>query len=366
MDHLGHAHFEGAAVDSFPIPPSLQTIYHLIHSWPDHWPLEDSHFPDDPSPLIQAIQEGRAHGVCDGSYMSSLATDLGVAAWKIEDPLTQQAMYGTTQTSGAEIDVDPYHSELQGVHAMLLGTLAFCTFHQITMGRVRLGCDNSNSVRHGKGDWCKVPLSIAHADLIRAIRIIKSKLPITMDFEHVYGHQDDLLSFEDLPRLAQLNVQMDSLAKRRLVQLHERSPTPRCPSSLAHEGWQCTINGIKITSNPGKAIHHADFGSKLQAFLVSKKRITRSAFDDIDWEAMATATDLFPPLYRLWVSKHVSGFFGIGTMMFNWKYWEHSQCPCCHYEREDKLHLLTCPHANCTTTWQNSLAVRPGGLDVGD
>jgi hypothetical protein len=200
--------------------------------------------------------------------MSSLATDLGVAAWKIEDPLTQQAIYGTTQTSGAEIDVDPYCSELQGVHAMLLGTLAFCTFHQITTGRVRLGCDNSNSIRHGKGDWCKVPLSIAHADLIRAIRIIKSKLPITVDFEHVYGHQDDLLSFEDLPRLAQLNVQMDSLAKRRLVQLHERLPTPRCPLSLAHEGWQCTINGIKITSNSGKAIRQAVFGSKLQAFLV--------------------------------------------------------------------------------------------------
>jgi hypothetical protein len=89
--------------------------------------------------------------------------------------------------------------------------------------------------------------------------------------------------------------------------------------------------------------------------LCKKKRITRSAFDDIDWEAMATAMDLFPPLYRLWVSKHVSGFFGIGTMMLNWKYWEHSPCPCCHYEREDKLHLLTCPHADCATTWQNSL-----------
>ena len=46
---------------------------------------------------------------------------------------------------------------------------------------------------------------------------------------------------------------------------------------------------------------------------------------DIDWDAMETATDLFPPLYRLWASKHVSGFFGIGTMMKNWDFWDHSR-----------------------------------------
>jgi hypothetical protein len=264
-------------------------------------------------------------------------------------------MYGTTQTSGEEVDVDPYRSELQGVHAMMLGLFAFCTFYKISEGHVRLGCDNSNSVRHGKGDWCKVPLSIAHADLIRAIRVIKHKLSITVDFEHVYGHQDDLLAFEDLPRLAQLNVQMDSNAKRRLIQLYEQPANPRCPSSIAYEGWQCSINGIKVTSDPGKAIRRAVFGTKLRAFLVAKHRITPSAFDDIDWDAMEKATDLFPPLYRLWVSKHASGFFGIGTMMLNWKYWEHSKCPCCQHDREDKYHLLTCPHEDCAETWQNLL-----------
>jgi hypothetical protein len=78
--------------------------------------------------------------------MPKLATDLGAAAWIIEDPLTQQAMYGTTPTSGEAQDVDSYRSELQGVHTMLLGLLAFCTFHHIEEGKVTLGCDNSNCV----------------------------------------------------------------------------------------------------------------------------------------------------------------------------------------------------------------------------
>jgi hypothetical protein len=78
--------------------------------------------------------------------MPKLASDLGAAAWTIKDPTTQQAMVGVTQTSCEEHEVDSYRSELQGVHAMLFGHLAFCTFYNITKGGVILGCDNSNCV----------------------------------------------------------------------------------------------------------------------------------------------------------------------------------------------------------------------------
>jgi hypothetical protein len=317
--------------------------------------LEASSFPDDPAHLILAIQEGRAQGVCDGSYMPKLAPDLGAAAWTIEDPTTQQAMAGVTQTSGEEHEVDSYRSELQGVHAMLFGLLAFCTFYNITEGGVTLGCDNSNCVRHGRGDWQKVSLSTKHADLIRAIRVLKHKLPITITFEHVYGHQDDRLAFADLPRLAQLNVIMDHHAKEKVLDLHANFPSPRCPASIAYEGWQCSVNGVKISSNPGKAVRRAVFGTQLCTHLTGKNRITQLAFSDIDWDSMELATDLFPPLYRLWVSKHVSGFFGTGSMMKNWQFWEHSECPCCQHPREDKTHMMTCPSEDCSETWHQSL-----------
>ena len=355
VDHLGRAHFEGAAADAIHVPPPPATIHHLIRTWPNSWPLERSFFPPLPAQLIRAIEEGRAHGACDGSYMPKLATDLGAASWKIEDPQSRQAMQGTVQTSGLATDVDSYRSELQGVHAMLLGLLAFCTFHHITEGSVKLGCDNLGYVRHGQHDWRKVPLSIAHVDLVRAIRVIKSKLPIKVHFVHIYGHQDDRLSFDNLPRLAQLNVEMDQIAKDQLVELYDFPPATPCSSAIAHEGWHCTVNGAKLTTHPAKALRRAVFGTKLSTFLSDRQRLTRLAFLDIDWDAMETATDLFPPLYRLWVSKHVSGFFGTGTMMKNWDFWDHSRCPCCDHAREDKIHLLTCPHPTSNDTWQESL-----------
>jgi hypothetical protein len=113
--------------------------------------LAEGSFPDDPTHLILAIQEGCAQGVCDGLYMPKLAPDLGAASWTVKDPTTQQAMAGVTQTSGEEHEVDSYRSKLQGVNAMLLGLLAFRTFYNITERGVTLGCNNSNCVQHGPG-----------------------------------------------------------------------------------------------------------------------------------------------------------------------------------------------------------------------
>lgn len=59
-----------------------------------------------------------AHGVCDGSYMQTLSTTLGAAAWWVVDPIYLQTMYGTTQTSGTKDDVDPYHAPNSKVPTM--------------------------------------------------------------------------------------------------------------------------------------------------------------------------------------------------------------------------------------------------------
>jgi len=39
---------------------------------------------------------------------------------------------------------------------------------------------------------------------------------VDVTIEHIYGHQDKLLQYDDLPRLAQLNVQMDRKVKAKV------------------------------------------------------------------------------------------------------------------------------------------------------
>ena len=83
----------------------------------------------------------------------------------------------------------------------------------------------------------------------------------------------------------------------------------------------------------------------------------RYASESERWESSVTRTTMesFPPLYRLWVSKHVAGFFGCGKMMQRWKFWDHSRCPCCADDYEDKRHLMTCPDPQAISTWEQSI-----------
>jgi hypothetical protein len=124
---------------------------------------------------------------------------------------------------------------------------------------------------------------------------------------------------------------------------------------LFKEGWRCTLNGIKISSDPARSIRRAISAKRLQSHLQQRHLLCPTAFNDIDWDAIELATESFPPLYRLWMSKHVSGFFGMGKMMKHWDFWDHQKCPCCHHIKEDKNHLLTCPETSCVEKWADSI-----------
>jgi hypothetical protein len=42
-------------------------------------------------------------------------------------------------------------------------------------------------------------------------------------------------------------------------------------------------------------------------------------------------------------------------MIKHWQFWEHGKCPCCQHVREDKTHLMMCPHEDSSETWHQSL-----------
>jgi hypothetical protein len=71
---------------------------------------------------------------------------------------------------------------------------------------------------------------------------------------------------------------MDRRGKEKVLALHAHAPSPRCPASIAYEGWQCSVNGVKISSNPGKVVRRAVFGTKLCTHLTGKHWITQVAF----------------------------------------------------------------------------------------
>jgi len=124
-----------------------------------------------------------------------------------------------------------------------------CSFHQITTGSVVVGCDNQGALHQSQQTQELTPCSSDHADLIRAIRRITRSIPgIVIHFQHVKGHQDDHTLASTLPRLAQLNILADTLAKQSLLQLLQHR---QCQvGMLVGDAWTLQVNHETVTSDP--------------------------------------------------------------------------------------------------------------------
>jgi len=157
--------------------------------------------------------------------------------------------HGVTQVHGAPSSVNSYRAELQGLHALLLVINHVCSTYQLTTGKVLIGCDNQGVLHHVRCPPLYVPCVVKHADLVRAILNTQCSCPIQLEFQYVAGHQDEFTCFEDLPPLAQLNVQADHMAKQALHVLGNNN-NPALLSALPGVTWHLLIQDRPILSEP--------------------------------------------------------------------------------------------------------------------
>jgi len=209
-----------------------------------------------------------------------------------------------------------------------------CSFHRITTGSVIVGCDNQGALHQAQQVQELTPCSTVHADLIRAIRRIRRSIPgITIHFQHVKGHQDDYASASSLPRLAQLNILADRLAKQsllRLIQHHQHRV-----GMLVGDAWSLQVNHEIVTSDPHPWIlWYLGYQVAYNYMVEQKEFISPMGFPLINFPALSTALKATSPLYQLWFSKFVSGHSATGRMMHLWGKWDNALCPCCGHDPE--------------------------------
>jgi hypothetical protein len=108
---------------------------------------------------------------------------------------------------------------------------------------------------------------------------------------------------------------MDQQAKFKLRSLLAAHAPPLVKAGLQYEGWLCVVDGVKITTDPGPAIRFSISSQELQRHLQERDMLPVASFWMTDWAALDQATADFPVLYCMWISKHISGFFGCGKMM---------------------------------------------------
>jgi hypothetical protein len=249
--------------------------------------------------------------VADGSYMAKQSTELGSTAWIVEDLQTGDSCKGMVRTSATENEVNAYRSKLQGLHAAVASLLrVICQHHKVQSGKVTLCCNNENALWLSSICSTQVPLRTKHTDLIRAICKIVLELPIEVVFKDVMGHQDKHVLYKDLDRPSQLNVQVDSEAKRYLrylLQMDEDGNLDYASDSIL-QGWSCWLDQTKVTSDPLNEIIKYVYHRKMKEHCATKEGLSPEAFDTIDWDAIEDSTDSSLELFNLWMTKQISGF----------------------------------------------------------
>jgi len=185
--------------------------------------------------LIQAILSSQAIAVSNGSFRDQL----GAAAWMIEGTMAEHRLLGTGHTLGNLEDQSAYQSELFGLWGILASQQQLSINHNIDHRQVTIACDGLLALKKARVKDPTKP-GEAHHDLISVIRTLWGSLPFTLIFEHVKGHQDQGLIMA-LPRLAWMNINMDSHAKNKLLLASVNNQQDKIP----FEGWMAQLRANK-------------------------------------------------------------------------------------------------------------------------
>ena len=166
---------------------------------------------DDLTWLANAIQEGTAVAVTDGSYNKKLAPNISGAGWIIRCKVSGKEVRGSF--SEYSTSAGSYRGELLGTLAINTFLLAIEEYYQLHKNETVVFYDNKGAVYTFSKKTKRVPSGIKHADIQRAKRSVEARMRSTLKHKHVYGHQDERGSRRSLSLEAWLNCICDELAK---------------------------------------------------------------------------------------------------------------------------------------------------------
>ena len=173
-------------------------------------------------------------------------------------------------------------------------------------------------------------------DLTEQIHMTHKEYQIKATFVHVKGHQDATNAIQNLPLLAQLNIEADKLAglyyKKAPLSTPLAPVLPSCPAMLI-------INGTSITSDYKNQLLRAYVEPKYMEHLQNKFHWSTPTIRLIAWDALANS---LRRIYRpCLTTKICNDLLPVASRLEKWHHQSHSQCASCGH-RETSLHMYIC------------------------
>jgi hypothetical protein len=318
------------------------------------WAIESCRVDDDGRYVAQAIREGTALAVSDGSFKDAV----GTAGFVVEGPRYNfHRILGDCMVPGYGDDQSAYRSELCGLMGIMYTLRELCAHHHIKTGAITVACDGLSAIRKALDEDSTFSCRSAQFDLLAAIESVLLRLPIQVRWRHVDGHQDDG-RVGPLDRWEQLNVEMDALAKLRWQQ---SAPSHRPFHDIDGQLWPLYIgcrrdtdaSGLR-TAKDGRAVGNdlparlADhtLGKHLLQFWSDRPWVGNPTAPRINWDAIGAARAALTMPRKAWLTKFAAGHNGVYARLEQRGQVASALCPRCHDEIETPEHVLSCRYGD--------------------
>ena len=308
--------------------------------------------------LALFISSAQVIAVCDGSFYKEHSA--GGAGWYIES--TDQ----TITTSSSCVTPGPAHaqssprSKLMGVLSTIMHCNYICQRFGIQTGTITLYCDNEGVINSVQAKLDIIKNSRKNYDLLQSIHSALIRSPIQWIFHHIKGHQDELEDYDQLSRPSQLNVLADLKAKEAVHHALENNlldqyrlyslPYTRCEIRIIDSTGQ----HHQLHSHLQKSIKHHCSTTQIREFWINKHQLQHNV-SRIDWHLKTTSHNNTIKPKNKWLSKHSTGFCGVGKMLVTYKFQTHSNCPRCGVSQETPSHVLQCPSESACLLWDKEI-----------
>jgi hypothetical protein len=316
------------------------TLLATIRSFPNQSLWRNIDLDGDGEWIVDGLARGSLAIVHDGSFMEHLDQACCSAGGIIFCRTTRRmATYSAAERTDSDT-ASNYRGELLGG---LLAALILKAASALLSGNAHptvLACDNMGVVIHGNERHRSLKEAQAQADIIRCFRGILASLPFAITYEHVYGHQDDNVPWDSLTLLQQLNTIADQIAKEALWKAFASGHY--ISSNFPFESFRVIIGGKKVTSSIRSALYK-DWGESAARTLFEQRNIVSSSnFDLVCWDAVSAAMDIYPRMFRVWITKMVSHFCGSNRQRTRFLEIDDDSCPCCGMPDESARHVTRC------------------------
>ena len=350
----GHLHSEGWKECTQQPPTIIPSDALDINALP--WLIRSVEKSNNINILLEDITSSYAIAVSDGSYMEHRG--MGTAAWTIESRCGTSYIRGTSISPGPPCIQNSYRSELVGLLAIVSQLKLLVQEHNIDTGKCILGCDGLEALRqssHGHPEW--ISICNKQSDILSATVKTINTLPIHLSPIHIKGHQDKLTPYQDLDRLARMNIDMDIAAKQELSLLMHHDLSPYYTYNLHPFSFEFPqVDNRPVYHNLKKDLYEAISFPTLANYWVEKGRIPSTSKETICWISQQKANRLSKAGVRRFISKWASGLIACGKNMKRWKLRPYSNCPYCNAQDEDKHHITHCQNTTSIETWEKALS----------